>query len=62
MVFSHLDTFRYLTRERRERLEHEARLERLAKNARLAAQDGRTRKGRLRFTDGFARSIRRRIA
>jgi len=62
MVFSHLDTFRYLTRERRERLEHEARLERLAKNARLAAQHGRTRKGRLRFTDGFARSIRRRIA
>lgn len=60
MFSSDLDTFRFLTRERSERLMREAEAERLAKQARGAPQPSRRRKLHLPFAAGLARSAHRR--
>jgi hypothetical protein len=60
MFSSDLDTFRFLTRERSQRLMHEAQAERLAKQARGAPQPSRRRRLHLPFAAGLARSAHRR--
>ena len=55
MFSSDLDTFRFLTRERSERLMHEARAERLAKEARGAPRTSRRLRLHLPFAAGPAR-------
>ena len=60
MFSSDLDTFRFLTRERSERLMREAEAERFAKEARGARQASRRRRLHLPFAAGLLRSAHRR--